>query len=311
MNVGAKIKERRKELNLTVDEIAKILGKDRSTIYRYESNDIENLPTSVLEPLAKALNTTPALLLGWGEHEYSDHMIDEYHDFSAEMLDLLEDTGYSYEEIEKFDQIIICKNNFNQTFNFTDLVSDYIKLKKPETIIMSLLSEKDSSNKVIESYEKLSGDGKTFVSKTINNLLYYESKQINDDSQSYEISYTEHPIYLLPVSAGTGQFLDGEDFEMIPYPSDFIPKGSNFGVRVSGDSMEPQLHEGDTVFIQRSKEIESGNIGVFILNGEAFIKKMIGDMDGCYLVSLNQKYKPIKIRESDNLKTIGKVLGVN
>lgn len=65
MNIGERIKERRKELKISADELAKRLGKDRSTIYRYEKGDIENLPLDILEPIAKALDTTPAYLMGW------------------------------------------------------------------------------------------------------------------------------------------------------------------------------------------------------------------------------------------------------
>lgn len=67
MTIGERIKNRRKELGLTVDELAQRLGKNRATVYRYESNDIEKLPTTVLEPLAKALDVTPAYLMGWEE----------------------------------------------------------------------------------------------------------------------------------------------------------------------------------------------------------------------------------------------------
>lgn len=65
MNIGQRIKERRKELRISVDELARRLGKDRSTIYRYEKGDIENLPLDILEPIAKALDTTPQYLMGW------------------------------------------------------------------------------------------------------------------------------------------------------------------------------------------------------------------------------------------------------
>lgn len=67
MNIGERIKNRRIELGLSVDELAKRIGKNRATVYRYESNDIENLPTNILEPLAKALSTTPAYLMGWDQ----------------------------------------------------------------------------------------------------------------------------------------------------------------------------------------------------------------------------------------------------
>lgn len=64
-SVGERIKERRLELGLSVDEVAKQLGKNRATIYRYESDEIENLPLAILEPLAKVLGVSPAYLMGW------------------------------------------------------------------------------------------------------------------------------------------------------------------------------------------------------------------------------------------------------
>lgn len=65
MTIGERIKQRRLELRMSVDEVAAKLGKNRATVYRYESNDIENLPTTVLVPLAKVLETTPSALMGW------------------------------------------------------------------------------------------------------------------------------------------------------------------------------------------------------------------------------------------------------
>ena len=67
MRIGERIKQRRLELGYTADALAKLLNKNRATIYRCENGDIENMPIDVLEPLAKALNTTPAYLMGWQE----------------------------------------------------------------------------------------------------------------------------------------------------------------------------------------------------------------------------------------------------
>ena len=64
-NIGERIKNRRKMLGLSVDELAETIGKNRATIYRYESNEIENMSVTILGPLAKALHTTPAELCGW------------------------------------------------------------------------------------------------------------------------------------------------------------------------------------------------------------------------------------------------------
>lgn len=65
MTIGDRIKIRRKHLKMSADELGRRLGKDRSTIYRYEKGDIENMPLDILEPIAVALETTPQYLMGW------------------------------------------------------------------------------------------------------------------------------------------------------------------------------------------------------------------------------------------------------
>lgn len=85
MTIGERIKNRRKELGLTVDELAQRLEKNRATVYRYESNDIEKLPTTVLEPLAKALDVTPAYLMGWKSSDISIKKIP----YNAEGMELI------------------------------------------------------------------------------------------------------------------------------------------------------------------------------------------------------------------------------
>lgn len=70
MTKGERIKARREELGLSVGELAELLNKSRATIYRYENGDIEDMPITVLEPLAKALNTTPAYIMGWEEEPF-------------------------------------------------------------------------------------------------------------------------------------------------------------------------------------------------------------------------------------------------
>ncbi len=67
MTIGERIKKLRIKLDIKAEDLAEILGVSRATIYRYESEDIKKLPVKVLEPLAKALKTTPAYLMGWEE----------------------------------------------------------------------------------------------------------------------------------------------------------------------------------------------------------------------------------------------------
>lgn len=69
MILGKRMKEKRLELGLTLEEVATKVGKNRTTIYRYETGELGNMPLSLLEPIANALGTTPIYLMGWEEHE--------------------------------------------------------------------------------------------------------------------------------------------------------------------------------------------------------------------------------------------------
>ena len=64
MKYADRLKSRRKELGLSADEVGEKIGKNQATIHRYENGDIRKIPINVLEPLAKALMTTPEYLLG-------------------------------------------------------------------------------------------------------------------------------------------------------------------------------------------------------------------------------------------------------
>ena len=75
---GQRIKERRKQLEISADDIADQLGVSRSTIFRYENGHIKKIPANVLEKLAEILDTTPAYLMGWKEDhtDYNELHID-------------------------------------------------------------------------------------------------------------------------------------------------------------------------------------------------------------------------------------------
>ena len=77
MTIGDRIKIRRKHLRMSADELGRRLGKDRSTIYRYEKGDIENLPLDILEPIAVALDTTPQYLMGWDQEQKNNDILSD------------------------------------------------------------------------------------------------------------------------------------------------------------------------------------------------------------------------------------------
>ena len=113
------------------------------------------------------------------------------------------------------------------------------------------------------------------------------------------------PQYDLPAAAGSGEFLDGDSFEVVEVDGK-VPLTAHFGVRISGDSMEPDYPDGWIAWARRSSTIEPGQVGIFILNNAGYIKKM-GRGE---LISLNPSIKPIQIREDDDLRVSGIVVGI-
>ncbi len=114
-------------------------------------------------------------------------------------------------------------------------------------------------------------------------------------------------VYDMPVSAGNGHFLDSSIYEMVE-TDDPIAQSANFGVRVSGNSMEPRYHDGSVIWIQQQQDLEDGEIGIFLFNGEAFLKMLRRTQNKVQLISLNSEYEPKDISSWDDLRVFGKVL---
>ncbi|EME8192905.1 helix-turn-helix transcriptional regulator [Enterococcus faecium] len=108
-------------------------------------------------------------------------------------------------------------------------------------------------------------------------------------------------------SAGTGQFLFSNK-ELISLPKEQVPIEADFCLTVSGDSMEPVLHNGDYIFVTKQNTLFNRSIGVVIVDGEAFIKKVFFENDKARLQSFNKKYKDIIVDDSNDFRIIGKVV---
>lgn len=106
------------------------------------------------------------------------------------------------------------------------------------------------------------------------------------------------------VSAGTGLDIDYTTSEDIEVSED--TEGADFAVRVSGDSMEPRFYSGDIVLVESTPSVEIGEIGIFILNGQAFIK----ELGRGELISLNKRYDPLRVKEDDSIYCQGRVIKV-
>ena len=141
------------------------------------------------------------------------------------------------------------------------------------------------------------------------------------------IRYVEMPVSMLPASAGTGQFLDADSFEMVSFPMSSIPAGAEFGIRVSGDSMEPVYQDGQIVWVRPCQSLHPGEVGVFLYDGSGYLK-VYGEQDAPsvdesssesdavggrvqkqpVLLSYNKRYEPILVLPEAVFRVAGKVL---
>lgn len=111
-------------------------------------------------------------------------------------------------------------------------------------------------------------------------------------------------LYDIAVSAGSGNYLDGADYEMIEVDNQ-VPSTADYAVRVAGDSMTPRFVDGQVIFVHAQPALNDGEIGIFSLNNNAYLKKL----ERGRLISLNPAYHPIPIRAHDDFKVFGKVIG--
>ena len=154
----------------------------------------------------------------------------------------------------------------------------------------------------IEKYRNLDSHGKEMIDFALEKEWERSIKEKETASKVATPTRILSYYYRL-ASAGTGQIL----FDMPPTKRIEIPdipeyRKADYAIGVNGDSMEPVYHDGDMLLVEMSDEIRVGEIGIFSLNGECYVKKL-GKGE---LISLNPKYANIPLNES--AKCMGRVI---
>lgn len=196
METYERIRQRRLELGLSADDVAEALNISRATVYRYESNDIEKLPVTIIKPLSEVLKCDVSYLMGWDEPV----------------------------------------NKNKRVINVLGRVAAGIPIDAIEEII--------------------------------------DTEEISDEM------------------ARTGEF---------------------FGLLIQGDSMEPDIHNGDIVIVRKQDDAETDEIVIAIVNGDDGVcKRLKKYADSIALVSNNPSYAPIYFNKDEidtkPVRIIGKVV---
>lgn len=174
---------------------------------------------------------------------------------------------------------------------------DYLVYGEEKSSPASELSADEQE--LLYNFKKLSNISKSRVLERAETLAELEFPLV------IEPEFTYIDLYEMPVSAGTGVDLSGYAKEEIKVKPSAEVEQADFCLKISGDSMEPDFHDGDVVLVKGKPKIEIGQIGIFVVNGSGYIKELGKNR----LISLNDDYDDIKLAETDSVWCMGEVIG--
>ena len=162
-------------------------------------------------------------------------------------------------------------------------------------------SEKEQQ--LIADYRTLSGGHQTAVDRLIESLKAAELAAKCPDITVLTLCSKQ-----LAAGFDGGAEFDDAGEPVYLYTSD-LTRQADLVFPVSGNSMEPQYHDGDLVLVQRypgCPALQYGETGAFIIGNSTYIK--VYEKDGLH--SLNRRYKTMTFSADDSVYLIGRVLGI-
>ena len=173
---------------------------------------------------------------------------------------------------------------------------DYLLCLTDEKEVLKSFRLREHEQHIIENYRELDDHGRELVDLVLDKEHERYITSIKEKPAALRMYTYMHKI----AAAGNGFYFDDIPTETIEAP--YMP-GADFIIGVNGDSMEPTYSDGDLVYVEKRQILNVGEIGIFTIHNECFIKEV--GKDG--LLSHNPKYKPIP--GTEEIHCIGKVLG--
>lgn len=210
--------------------------------------------------------------------------------------------------VEKANVLNIVKICHVLGIDVTALASGHIEEKRCASDAIFSMEEETR----IKKYRALDGYGKDMVDTVLDKEATRctaqkarAARQSTEESHEMgaESALYYFPMYDSPMSAGTGLLAGQEPPKTTPLVKE-PPHDASYIAPVSGDSMEPTYSDGDLLFIQATPEIEVGQVGVFFMDGQQWVK----ELGRGRLISHNRAYAPIPMTE--DIVCQGLVLGV-
>ena len=205
------------------------------------------------------------------------------------------------------------ENHHNYTLSEGEiaLVEHYRRLDRHGSELVALVLDKEYERVTAQSYAPATSVGASISAQPkFESPATRKASEIKPSKASFTrvaggLGKRTISLYDLPVSAGTGVYLFDSVATDIAIPDNGKTADADYALRISGDSMEPKYHDRDVLLIQECDQIEPGELGIFVLDGEGYFKKFGGDC----LISLNPFYAPIMLRDFNDIRCCGRVIG--
>ncbi len=194
-------------------------------------------------------------------------------------------------------------NNFTLDGNEIRLIEEYRRLDSHGKELLMLIAGKERERVSSTEYPQATPSSSAFKRETP--VVTAPIMGRYKESGAGRVTKRQIPLYDLPVSAGIGEYLDGDATETVTVSVTESTAGADFALRISGNSMEPKYHDGDVLLVQNAEGVEVGESGIFVLDGAGYFKVYGGDC----LISLNPEYGRIMLKDFESVSCIGKVLG--
>lgn len=310
MLLGDIIKQYRIEHNMSLQDFAERIGTSRSYIHMLE----KNINPSTNKPISPSIETLKLLA-------------------SAMYMDL--DT--LLKQINGEQDIYLDENEYQKQFKLNNLFAS--RLKKAMKIRNMKQSDIIAKSEILHNNNQIRF---VITEKTLDYYLkgYYETARIDDiytlasilniDEfwlMGYDVPMDRKPINTFKknnnsnsidtkqafpvlgiVKAGYDYLAQENWIGYISIDKEVSDPENYYALKVLGDSMQPILYENDIVLVHQQNDIESGQVGIVLIdNEEATIKKIIKYEDYIELIAFNSYYPSKRLTKKDNFKIIGKV----
>lgn len=215
--------------------------------------------------------------------------------------DLSRGSGLSYTTIDG-----LYKKGFdNMKLQTLKAIADYFEVSIDYLVnddFVEIEGADSDEQRLLAKYRELDDMGRRAVNTELN--LHYD-RVMRLKSRLLDGEYIEIPYYDDKAAAGTGYQLNDGGYSLMKVVRTRITDRADFVITVSGSSMEPEFYDGDNVLVHAQPDVYEGEIGIFVVNGNGYIKKKGKDR----LISVNRKYKDIFVNDYDEFYCAGKIVG--